>query len=217
MPISRRELRRPAWLHMPRRTARVRLTALYGGLFLISGAALVFVTFLLFERATAFTKPELPQIPRTPTLQDLENLPLQKAFAAVANDQSQVVHSLNLLGQPAGAGPLPSSTHPPLGPSGPVASLESRLNKDQHQLAQATNHLAQAVHQLTHAGSIQAAPARRRLARAAGEFRNRTRDRRRARTRSRLARRRQNDAAHPYHHKHSPEDFLDEPSRTSSP
>ena len=63
MPISRRELRRPAWLHMPRRTARVRLTALYGGLFLISGAALVFVTFLLFERATAFTKPELPRSP----------------------------------------------------------------------------------------------------------------------------------------------------------
>jgi signal transduction histidine kinase len=157
MPISRRELRRPAWLHMPRRTARVRLTVLYGGLFLVSGAALVFVTFLLFERATAFTKPALPQIPHTPSLQDLQNLPLQKAFAAVANDQSQVVHSLNLLGQSAGAGSLPSTTHPPLDPSGPIASLESRLDKDQHQLAQATNHLAQAVHQLTHAGSIQAA------------------------------------------------------------
>ena len=38
MPISRRELRRPAWLHMPRRTARVRLTVLYGGLFLVSDA-----------------------------------------------------------------------------------------------------------------------------------------------------------------------------------
>ena len=76
----------------------------------------------------------------------------------MANDQSQVVHSLNLLGQSAGAGSLPSTTHPPLDPSGPIASLESRLDKDQHQLAQATNHLAQAVHQLTHAGSIQTTP-----------------------------------------------------------
>ena len=156
MPISRLEVRRPAWLRVPRRTARIRLTALYGGLFLISGAALVAVTYLLFERATAFTKPALPQIPRTPSLQDLENLPLPKAFAAVANDQSQVVHILNLLGQPAGAGPLSSTNHP-LDVSGPVATLESRLEQDQHQLAQATNHLAQAVHQLAQAGSIQAA------------------------------------------------------------
>ena len=121
MPISRLELRRPAWLHVPRRTARIRLTALYGGLFLISGAALVAATYLLFERATAFTKPALPRVPRTPSLQDLENLPLPKAFAAVANDQSQVVHILNLLGQPAGAGPLSSTNHP-LDSSGPVAT-----------------------------------------------------------------------------------------------
>jgi signal transduction histidine kinase len=141
---------------MPKRTARIRLTALYGGLFLMSGAALVAVTYFLFERATAFTKPALPQIPRTPSLQDLQNLALPKAFAAVTNDQSQVVHILNLLGQPAGAG-VPSSTNPPLDFSGPVATLESRLEQDQHQLAQATNHLAQAVHQLAQAGSIQAA------------------------------------------------------------
>jgi signal transduction histidine kinase len=156
MDISRRRIRRPSWLHAPRRTARARLTALYGGLFLASGAALVVVTYLLFERATAFTKPVLPRIPRTPSLQDLRSLPLQKAFAAVANDQSQVVHSLTVLGQPGGAGP-PSPTDYPLGASGPVASLESRLEHDQHRLAQATHHLAQAVHQLAQVGSIQAA------------------------------------------------------------
>ncbi len=157
MPIFRLELRRPAWLHVPRRTARVRLTALYSGLFLISGAGLVAATYVLFERATAFTKPALPQIPRAaPSLQDLQNLPLPKAFAAVANDQSQVVHLLNQLGQHAGAG-LPSSPNQPLDFSGPVATLESRLEQDQHQLAIATNHLAQAVHQLAQAGSIQAA------------------------------------------------------------
>jgi signal transduction histidine kinase len=152
----RLNIRRPAWLRTPRRTARIRLTILYGGLFLISGAALVVVSYLLFERATDFTKPALPQIPRTPSLQALQNLPLPKAFAAVASYQSQVVHLQNLLGQPAGVSP-PSSTDQPLEVSGPVASLESRLQQDQHQLAQATNHLAQAVHQLTQAGSIQAA------------------------------------------------------------
>ncbi len=156
MAISHPERRRPAWLHMPRRTARIRLAALYGGLFLISGAALVAVTYLLFERATTFTKPALPEIPRTPSLQDLENLPLPKAFAAVTNDQSQVIHSLNLLGQAAAGGPLSSTNHP-LELSGPVASLESRLEQDQHQLAQATNHLAQGVHQLAQAGTIEAA------------------------------------------------------------
>ena len=40
MTISDRlRLRAPAWLHWPRRTARLRFTALYGGLFLFSGAA----------------------------------------------------------------------------------------------------------------------------------------------------------------------------------
>jgi signal transduction histidine kinase len=156
MRISRREVRRPAWLHMPKRTARVRLTALYGGLFLISGAALVAVTYLLFERATAFTKPALPRIPRAPSLQDLESLPLSRAFAAVQSDQSQVIHIQNLLGQPAGSS-LPSSTNDPLDGSGPIAGLVSRLKQDQHQLAQATHHLAQVVHQLTQAGAIQTA------------------------------------------------------------
>jgi signal transduction histidine kinase len=156
MAISYLGLRRPAWLHMPRRTARIRLTALYGGLFILSGAVLVVVTYLLFERATAFTKPALPQIPRTPSVQDLQTLPLPQAFAAVQNDQSQVVHTLKLLGQPAGVGPLSSTNHP-LVLTGPVATLESRLEHDQQRLAQATNHLAVAVHQLAQAGSIQAA------------------------------------------------------------
>jgi signal transduction histidine kinase len=155
MSTSHLENKRPSWLHMPRRTARMRLTALYGGLFIISGAALVAATYLLFERATAFTKPALPRIPRTPSLQDLESLPPPKAFAAVASDKGQVVHILNLLGQPAGVGPLSSTNHLFDG-SGLVTNSDSRLEQDQHQLAQATNHLAQAVHQLALAGSIQA-------------------------------------------------------------
>jgi signal transduction histidine kinase len=39
------------WPRLPRRTARLRLTALYGGLFLACGAALLAVTYLLVEGA----------------------------------------------------------------------------------------------------------------------------------------------------------------------
>jgi signal transduction histidine kinase len=40
-------LARRRWLHLPGRTVRVRLTALYGGLFLVSGAALLAITYAL--------------------------------------------------------------------------------------------------------------------------------------------------------------------------
>ncbi|HEY6739307.1 MAG TPA: ATP-binding protein, partial [Actinopolymorphaceae bacterium] len=39
---------------MPRRTIRLRLTLIYGGLFLLSGAALLAITFALFANATGF-------------------------------------------------------------------------------------------------------------------------------------------------------------------
>ena len=41
-------LARPSW---PRRTARLRLTALYGGLFLLCGVVLVAITYLLVKHA----------------------------------------------------------------------------------------------------------------------------------------------------------------------
>jgi signal transduction histidine kinase len=40
-------LARRRWLHLPGRTVRVRLTALYGGLFLVLGAALLAITYAL--------------------------------------------------------------------------------------------------------------------------------------------------------------------------
>jgi signal transduction histidine kinase len=40
--------------HLPRRTVRVRLTLLYGALFLVSGAALLAITYTLFVNATGF-------------------------------------------------------------------------------------------------------------------------------------------------------------------
>jgi signal transduction histidine kinase len=43
----------PSWLRIPRRTARLRLTMLYGSLFTLCGAGLLGFTFWLFYRATA--------------------------------------------------------------------------------------------------------------------------------------------------------------------
>jgi two-component system, OmpR family, sensor histidine kinase VanS len=40
------------WLHLPSRTVRLRLTLLYGGLFFISGVALLAITYLVFRRAS---------------------------------------------------------------------------------------------------------------------------------------------------------------------
>jgi signal transduction histidine kinase len=45
------------WLRTPRPTARLRLTLLYGTLFLLSGAALLAVTYVLAAHATAITLP----------------------------------------------------------------------------------------------------------------------------------------------------------------
>jgi two-component system, OmpR family, sensor histidine kinase VanS len=40
------------WLHLPSRTVRLRLTLLYGGLFSISGVALLAITYVIFRRAS---------------------------------------------------------------------------------------------------------------------------------------------------------------------
>jgi len=40
------------WLHLPSRTVRLRLTLLYGGLFLISGVVLLVITYLIFRHAS---------------------------------------------------------------------------------------------------------------------------------------------------------------------
>jgi signal transduction histidine kinase len=43
----------PSWLHLPRPTARLRLTLLYGSLFALAGTALLAFTYWLFDRDTA--------------------------------------------------------------------------------------------------------------------------------------------------------------------
>src|ERR1700730_3473943 len=50
LPVARLAPRR--MLHLPSRTVRLRLTLLYGGLFLVSGVALLAATYLLFPSTT---------------------------------------------------------------------------------------------------------------------------------------------------------------------
>ena len=71
MGVAHPRLAPPSWLRLPRRTARLRLTALYGGLFLLSGVALVAITYVLFQHATEYRTPHLPKIPHTPAIQHL--------------------------------------------------------------------------------------------------------------------------------------------------
>jgi signal transduction histidine kinase len=163
-----------SWLRLPRRTARLRLTALYGGLFLVAGVALVASTYVLFQHATAYRAPQLPNIPHTPTIKPLQQkLPLPaitkaygkpslqgtsaqlpQALSRLAQAQNQLAqqqHRLSLAF--AGTGDRPSVfLASPL-----LAQDQHQLTQDQHQLTQAAHQLAHAVHQVSQAGSVQAA------------------------------------------------------------
>jgi signal transduction histidine kinase len=54
------KLTAPSWLRLPRRTARLRLTLLAGALFLLSGATLLTVTYLLFVHASSHGSAHTP-------------------------------------------------------------------------------------------------------------------------------------------------------------
>ena len=144
MPPPRLRLRSPDRLRWPRRTARVRLTVLYGGLFLISGVVLVASTYVFFERATAYTPPQLPKIPQTPAIQLLPKLP-----GSLGQDLNLLQQARQQLSQ----APTPEAVGvPPM-----LGHVEQQLTRAQHQLHQAQRQLEQAVHQVARAGSVQAA------------------------------------------------------------
>ncbi len=158
-----------SWLRLPRRTARLRLTALYGGLFLLSGVALVAITYALFERATEYKAPHLPKIPHTPALQDLklpvlptkglpqgqsvQLVPRPRQLAEAQYELGQAQHELAqarprlIVGVPT---QLARVQHQ-------VTQAQHQLTQDQHQLTQDQHQLAGAVHQLAQLGSVQAA------------------------------------------------------------
>ena len=154
--------------HLTRRTMRVRLALLYGGLFLLSGAALLGVTYVLFERATEYSKPRLPRVPHTPAIQDLhpalQNFllkstpgqsvsgPQGQALPQLAQVQHQLAQDQYRLAQA-----VPKEEALTVHPLPQLMHDQHQLAADQHQLAAAVNQLAAAVHQMARAGSVQSA------------------------------------------------------------
>jgi signal transduction histidine kinase len=146
---------------LPRRTARLRLTALYGGLFLLTGVALVAITYVLFERATAYKTPSIPKIPYAPVIENLTHTPAFEQPKPPVPLARGLSYQFNLVQQRL------AQAQKQLGglPAGPFATQARRqltqdqhqLTQDQHQLAQSVHQLAQSVHQLAQAGTIQAA------------------------------------------------------------
>ena len=140
-------------LRWPRRTARLRLTAVYGGLFLLSGAVLAAITYVLFERATRYRTPPIPKVPRTPAIGSLKLPSLGPAgYSALQNQLEQAQKQLaqaqhQLVGLPAG----------PIARQQQLTQIQHQLTQDQRQLAQSVQQLARSVHQLAQAGPIQAA------------------------------------------------------------
>jgi len=140
-------------LRWPRRTARLRLTALYGGLFLLSGAVLAVITYVLFERATRYRTPPIPKVPRTPAIGSLKLPSLGPAgYSALQNQLAQAQKQLaqaqhQLVGLPGG----------PIARQDQLTQIQHQLTQDQRQLAQSVQQLGRSVHQLVQAGPIQAA------------------------------------------------------------
>jgi len=161
--VARPRLTPPAWLRLPRRTARLRLTALYGGLLLLSGVALVATTYILFERATEYRAPHLPTVPHTPSIHRLE-LPFPKPATILPSGQSvqilQHPHQLTQAYQELGAAQQElAAARPRLALHVPAQfeRVQRQITQAQHQLAQSRHQLADAVHQVAQAGSVQAA------------------------------------------------------------
>jgi signal transduction histidine kinase len=162
MGVARPRLAPPSWLRLPRRTARLRLTALYGGLFLLSGVALVAVTYVLFERATEYRAPHLPKVPHTLAIQHLE-LPVPPGQALYQGQNMQVIrHPPQLaqaqqeLGQ-ARQELVKARPRLILGVPSLLGRIQHQIAQAQHQLAQDQRQLADSVHQLAQVAPVQAA------------------------------------------------------------
>src|SRR6204780_4261787 len=128
-----------ARLRLPRRTARLRLTTLYGGLFLLFGGVLVAMTYALFQGATAYRTPPIPKVPNAPAIEKLSlpaplarTLPqeIYQAQQQLAQAQSQLGVSLPKAFASPSAGSGPSS----IAGAGPIATADQKLIKAENQL-----------------------------------------------------------------------------------
>jgi|SRR5579872_396197 len=173
MTIAQPRLAWPSRLRLPVRTARFRLTALCGGLFVVAGAALVAVTYALFERATAYRRPSLPKVPHTPAIQHLEHFQLLPQlglfqFAKSPAALGQATQGLTTVqtelkgfaarGSPGAAPHLLTQIQQQLAQDQHrLAQAGTQLAQDQHKLSVAGGQLAAAVHQLAQTGPVEAA------------------------------------------------------------
>jgi signal transduction histidine kinase len=151
---------RPApgsWLRLPRRTARLRLTGLYGGLFLFSGLALVAITYALFERATQYKQPPLPKVPHAPSIQALQLYPPSPPGASAVVIQNPLKLSQAQQGLAQVQHELANAKGNVTLLPGPLARIQTQLSQAEHELSQGRNQLAAAVHQLRQIGPAQAA------------------------------------------------------------
>src|SRR5580693_8184660 len=157
-PVSAEELLERVWdqatdpftTTVKATVTRLRLTALVGGLFLVTGTALAAVTYALFERATEYRTPSLPRIPRTPTIKNLQlPAPLGQAFYRLSQFQNQLAQTQHQMAGLA-VGPLARQDQQ-------LTQAQQQLIRDQHQLALSVRQLAQSVHQLAQTGTVQAA------------------------------------------------------------
>jgi signal transduction histidine kinase len=169
MVVARPRLAPPSWLRLPRRTARLRLTALCGGLFLLSGIALVAITYVLFEQATEYKTPHLPAVPRTTKVEHLLPVPPAKALPQgfpfspsqrllpLAQAQQELGQAQQELAHAYQPGPALTLPTPLARLRDQLAQAQRQLAQGERQLAQGQRQLAQAVHQLAQAGPVQAA------------------------------------------------------------
>lgn len=175
MPIRRLQFGRPAWLPWRPHTARLRLTAAYTGLFILSGAALITITYALFLHTTQYKAPYLPHVPNTPAIQALKvpsptgpglptlpaasSNPLGRALDSVSYDQDQLARAQRQLSNlpPSKAWPGPAQLLLPRSELAELTQDQQKLTQDQQQLTAAVDQLGQAVRQVAQAGTVQAA------------------------------------------------------------
>jgi signal transduction histidine kinase len=161
MDFAHLRLAPPSWLRLPRRTARLRLTVLYGGLFLLSGVALVGTTYVLFERATEYRAPHLPTIPHTAAIQHLQ-LPVPPGKASPQGQSVVIEHPHQLTQAQLELGQAQyelTQARPRLigGVPNLLEQVQHQITQAQHQLAADQRQLAGAVHQLAQVRPAQAA------------------------------------------------------------
>ncbi|HUN78892.1 MAG TPA: ATP-binding protein [Solirubrobacteraceae bacterium] len=154
-----------SWLRLPRRTARLRLTALYGGLFLLSGVVLVAVTYGLFERATEYRTPHLPKVPHALAIRHLEVPfpassyegpgPVGQSFQPPAHPR-QLAQAQQELGQ-ARQALVKARPNLTVGVPTLLGRVQQQVTQAQRQLTHDQRQLANAVRQLAAVGPVQAA------------------------------------------------------------